>query len=160
MDKLLGDELIQWLPRYKVYANLPKMFLRDHVTTRCIIDCSEIYIQRPKSLHTQATTWSDYKKHETIKFLIGIAPSGFITFISDCYGELTTDRIICTDSNFYNLLEAEDDIIADGGFQMKEDLLHYYCTLSVPTGARVKSQFTAAECQKTKKITNFRIHVE
>ena len=95
-----------------------------------------------------------------MKFLIGIAPSGFITFISDCYGGRTTDRFICNDSNFYNLLEAGDEIMADRGFQIKEDLLHYYCTLSIPPGARVKSQFTTGECHKTKKIANLRIHVE
>ena len=160
LGKLLGNGLIQWLPRDRVYANLPKMFLRHHAKTRCIIDCSEIYIERPKSPDTQAATWSDYKKHNTMKFLIGIAPSGFITFISDCYGGRTTDRFICNDSNFYNLLEAGDEIMADRGFQIKEDLLHYYCTLSIPPGARVKSQFTTGECHKTKKIANLRIHVE
>ena len=42
LGKLLGDGLIQWLPRDRVYANLPRMFLTDHVKTRCIVDCSEI----------------------------------------------------------------------------------------------------------------------
>ena len=33
-----------------------------------------------------AQTWSDYKSHNTIKFLIGITPTGFISFLSNCYG--------------------------------------------------------------------------
>ena len=35
-----------------------------------------------------------------------------------------------------------------------------YCTLSVPPGARIKSQVTNLELRKTKKIANLRIHVE
>ena len=39
-------------------------------------------------------------------------------------------------------------------------MLHYFCTLVVPPGARVKSQMTEAECKKTKEVANLRIHVE
>ena len=50
--------------------------------------------------------------------------------------------------------------MADRGFQIRDDLLHFYCTLYVPPGARVKSQMTERECKKTKEIANLRIHVE
>ena len=50
--------------------------------------------------------------------------------------------------------------MADRGFQIQEDLLHYYCKLSVPPGARVKSQMRTEECRKTKEVANLRIHVE
>ena len=50
--------------------------------------------------------------------------------------------------------------MADRVFQIKEDLLHYYCSLSIPPAARVKSQMTTKECQKTKEVANLRIHVE
>ena len=49
--------------------------------------------------------------------------------------------------------------MADRGVQIQEDLLHHYCTLSVPPGARGTSQMTKVECKKTKEITNRRIHV-
>ena len=51
------------------------------------IDCSEVFIEQPKSLTNQAATWSDYKHHNTVKFLVGITPTGFISFLSDCYME-------------------------------------------------------------------------
>ena len=35
-----------------------------------------------------------------------------------------------------------------------------YCTLSVPPGARIKSEMTHSEVRKTKKNANLRIHVE
>ena len=160
LSKILGDALIVWLPKESIVSNLPALFKAGHKKTRCIIDCSEVYIERPKSLSVQAATWSDYKKHNTFKFLIGIAPSGFITFLSDSYGGRTSDQYICQNSGFYRLLEYGDEIMADRGFQIKEDLLHHYCTLSIPPGARVKSQMTAKECKKTKEVANLRIHVE
>ena len=83
----------------------------------------------------QAATWSDYKHRNTLKFLIGISPTGYITFLSDCYGGRASDRFICSDSGFYNLLEYGDQIMADRGFQIKEELLLRYCSLVVPPGA-------------------------
>ena len=50
--------------------------------------------------------------------------------------------------------------MADRGFQIKEELMLKFCTLSVPPGARVKTQMTTAECKTTKNVANLRIHVE
>ena len=50
--------------------------------------------------------------------------------------------------------------MADRGFQIQEDLLYYYCRLSIPPGARIKAQMIKTECSKTKDIANLRIHVE
>ena len=40
-----------------------------------IIDCSEIFIETPKNLELQSATWSDYKHHNTLKFLVCVAPN-------------------------------------------------------------------------------------
>ena len=160
LSKILGTPLSTWLDREVVRSNLPKTFEGKYGKTRCIIDCTEVYIDRPKSLENQAKTWSDYKKHNTIKFLVAIAPSGFITFVSKCYGGRASDQFICQDSGFYKLLEYGDEVMADRGFQIQEDLLYYYCRLSIPPGARIKAQMTKTECSKTKDIANLRIHVE
>ncbi|XP_065650924.1 uncharacterized protein LOC136079134 [Hydra vulgaris] len=113
-----------------------------------------------ESLYNQAVTWSDYKHHNTVKVLIGIAPNGYITFLSKCYGGRASDKFITSDSGFYNLLERGDEVMADRGFQIREELLFCYCSLSVPPGARVKSQMTATECKKTTDVANLRIHIE
>jgi len=57
-------------------------------------------------------------------------------------------------------LDYGDEVLADRGFHIKDDLLLYYCKLFVPPGERVKAQMSAAECKKTKEIANVRIHVE
>ena len=161
ISNVLGKSLIVWLPREVIRNNLPESFLKaGHKKCRIIIDCSEVFIERPKSLELEYATWSDYKHHNTMKFLIGITPTGFISFLSDCYGGRKTDKFITKDSGFYDNLERDDEIMTDRGFQIQDELLHYYCTLVVPPGARMKSQMTENECKKTKETANLRIHIE
>ena len=64
------------------------------------------------------------------------------------------------DSGFLELLERDDQVMADRGFQITEDLLLKFCSLAVPPGARTKTQFSEKEVAKTKQIANLRIHVE
>ncbi|XP_047137527.1 uncharacterized protein LOC124814027 [Hydra vulgaris] len=102
--------------------------------------------------------------HEVIRknlpiFLVGISPNGFITFLSDCYGGRCSDNFITKDSGFYDLLERDDEVMADREFQIQEELLLRFCTLIVPPGARLKSQMMQ-NAKKNKKIANLRIHVE
>ena len=153
-------KLVTWLPLESIQENMPKIYRKaGYGKVRVIIDCSEVFIERSKSLNVQALTWSDYKSHNTIKFLIGISPTGYITFLSDCYGGCASDRLICNDSNSFDLLDPYDEVMADRGFQIQEELLLKFCTLSVPPGARLKSQMTTQEVKKTKEVAN-RIHVE
>ena len=121
---------------------------------RVILNCSELFIERPKSLDCQVKIWSDYKCHFTIKFLIGISPSGFITFLSSCYCGQASDKFIIKDSGFYDLLECEDVVMADRGFHIQEDLSFYFCNLQVPLDAETKSQVTK---KRYKRQTKFQI---
>ena len=93
MGRILGGALVVWLPRESIRDNLPEIFVKTgHSKCRIIIDCAEVFIERPKSLLNQASTWSDYKHHNTIKFMVGITPSGDISFLSDCYGGRSSDK--------------------------------------------------------------------
>ena len=76
--KFLAEELhplVYWPGKEKIMQNLPKP-LKNYSNLRCTIDCSEVFIDRPRHLQLQALAWSDYKKHNTMKFLVGIAPNG------------------------------------------------------------------------------------
>jgi hypothetical protein len=153
ISRILGRVLVTWLPREAIRDNLPECFKKSgHYKCRVILDCAEVFIERPKGLDNQAATWSDYKHHNTLKFLVGISPSGYITFLSDCYGGRASDKFITNDSNFFEALERDDEVMADRGFQIREELMMKFCSLSIPPGARVKSQFTKKENEKTKQI--------
>ena len=116
----------------------------------CYTYCAGVFIERPKSLINQACTWLEYKHHNTFKFLVGISPTGYVTFWSDCYGGRASDRYIVQDSGFYDLLEREDMVMVDRGFPIHEELLLRFCSLQVLPGARAKSQMTTDECKKNK----------
>ena len=88
LSKVLGKALVVWPPKESIREYLPEIFLKSGYGKYCvIIDCAEVFIERPKSLSAQAATWSDYKHHNTFKFLVGITPTGFISILSSCYGD-------------------------------------------------------------------------
>ena len=55
----------------------------------------------------------DYKSRNTIKFLMGISPTGFITFLSDTYSGRSSRKFICGDSGFFDYLDSYDEVTAD-----------------------------------------------
>ena len=158
---VLSDGLIKWLPKETILEHMPQFFKENGYTRlRCIIDCTEIFLERPKSVNSQKSTWSSYKHHTTAKFLIAISPNGFVTFVSDVYGGKSSDKYIVQKSGFLSNLEFNDDVMTDKGFQIETELLFKYCNLAAPPGARLKLQFTHGEAMKTKTIANLRLHVE
>ena len=92
---------------------LPDCFKPLYSRTTCIINCSEIFIQRPTALSAKAETYSNYKHHNTAKFLIAISPSGAIIFVSKCWGGRTSDKHITTHSGFLDTLMHSDLVLAD-----------------------------------------------
>ena len=86
-------KLIIWPEREALRENLPTCFtsFKNYV---CIIDCTEIYIERPLNLNARAQTFSNYKSHNTIKYLIGITPAGAVSFLSAGWGGRASDKEI------------------------------------------------------------------
>lgn len=59
--------LIKWPDKRTILKNIPKSFRKNYKKCRVIIDCAEIFIQRPSNLDARAKTWSNYKHHNTIR---------------------------------------------------------------------------------------------
>ena len=104
--------LIYWPSKEMIHKYFPNS-LKTYKNLRCTIDCTEVFIDRPRDLEIQALTWSDYKKHNTVKFLVGIAPNGMITFLSNAWGGRASDQHITKTSGFIDLIEPGDLILAD-----------------------------------------------
>ena len=107
----------------------------------------------------QAVTWSDYKKHNTVKVLVGITPRGAISFLSNSWGGRVSDVYITNESGFYNLIDPLDEIMADKGFTIENQLLLRHAKLVIPPGVKGQHQMTPQEVAKTKVVANYRIHV-
>lgn len=72
---------------------MPEAFKKEYPNTRVIIDTAEFYVDHSSSLLSQACTFSAYKNKNTVKVLIGITPSGAISFVFKCYEGSISDKI-------------------------------------------------------------------
>ena len=66
---------IEWFSlKDQVAGTLPFSFRERYPTTVSIIDASEVFIQTLSDLMLQSTAWSNYKHHNTMKFLWLVRP--------------------------------------------------------------------------------------
>lgn len=117
--------LISWPEREALRTSLPQCFVTSYPKTCCIIDCSEVFIERPSNLLARAETWSSYKSHNTVKFLIGITPQGSVSFLSKVYGGRASDKEITENCGIFAHLLPGDQVLADRGFTCAESFALY-----------------------------------
>lgn len=130
----------------------------DQITI--IIDCFEVYIERSSKPKALAQTWSFYKHHNTLKFLIGITPQGMICFISEGYSGRSSDKFVTENCGFLESLENGDVVMADRGFLIEDSLKRLGARAEIPAFTKGQNQLHPYELQKTRKIANLRIQVE
>ena len=81
------DFLIQWPSRDNLRKSMPMCFRKEFGNkVAVIIDCFELFTEKPSGAMKTVLTHSNYKHHQTVKYLIGIAPQGPVTFISKGWG--------------------------------------------------------------------------
>ena len=117
---LMLGSLPLWPSKQQIKLHLPEVFKGELI--RCIIDCKEIKCQTPQDLEKQSEAYSEYKFHNTFEGLVGISPHVWITFVSSLYGGSISDKEIAKSSSLIDLLEENDLIMADRGFDI-QDLL-------------------------------------
>ena len=121
-----------WPSREAVTKTMPEVFKDKYPSTRVIIDCTEIKCEMPSSLLLNTELFSSYKNHMTLKGLIGIAPNGAVTFISQLYTGSISDREIVIRSGFLEQEFSEgDSVMADKGLTI-QDLLPLGTSLNIP----------------------------
>ncbi|KAF2905848.1 hypothetical protein ILUMI_00330 [Ignelater luminosus] len=125
---------------------------------RIIIDFTEVFAAVPRqSTKTQGLTYSSYKHRNTLKRLMGVAPNGVVTYVSDLYPGSTSYKQIVANCSILNELEPGDLVIVDKGFLIK-DLLPNGVALNVPSFLSTP-QFTAEQVQQTERIAKARIFI-
>lgn len=162
-------QLCIWPHRDVIINNMPKDFKNDYPTTLVIIDVSEFRTQAPCALGLQSQLYSDYKSSTTFKALIGCDPNGSVIFASELFTGCISDKQICEQSGFYNVLESlklegyvkdGDAIMADKGFTIREELSNLNLVLNIPPMASSTSQMSVSDTLLTEKIAKHRVHIE
>ena len=111
-----------WLSRAMINADMPDCFRTMYPSTRVILDATEIRVEKPSLPQLQQVIFSNYKNTNTYKVLVGISPSGVITFISKLYAGSISDKELTRNSGILDLLEPGDSVMADRGFDIQDDL--------------------------------------
>ncbi|XP_056136537.1 uncharacterized protein si:dkey-56d12.4 [Lampris incognitus] len=154
--------LIPWLPRETVRATMPAAFKMHFSNTTCIVDCSESLLQKPQKLDSRGESYSHYchyYSHNTVKYLVAIAPCGLIVFVSAAYGGRCSDKFITMDSGILDYLMPEDEVMADRGFTINNLLFERKVKLVMPF-TKKRGQLTEDQVTSTRRIAHVRIHVE
>ena len=148
---------IDWMPTvHQVTGTLPTAFRERFPTTYAIIDGTEVFIETPSDLAMQSSTWSQYKHHNTVKFLVACTPNGAICFVF--VGSISDVELTRTSG----LLDALKDkpgvsIMADKGFTVRDQLSEINVGLNIPAFLNEK-QLSAEDVEKGRKISSLRIH--
>lgn len=159
LHETLFKQLMTKIPsRKKNLSCLPNCF-GAFTNCRIILDCTELYTAIPRqSMSKQKQTYSSYKHRNTWKGLVGVAPNGVITYVSELYAGATSDKKIVEHCGILKELEPGDLILADKGFLIK-DLLPAGVSLNIPPFLSTP-QFTEEQVLRTETIARARIHVE
>ncbi|XP_070171156.1 uncharacterized protein [Polyergus mexicanus] len=153
--------LIYCPPRESVKMTLFIPFRANFAHVYGIIDCFEIQIEKPSNALQQSLTWSEYKKCNTLKYLICCIPDGFINFISSGYGGRVNDVELFEQCDIMDVLPKKCGIMADRGFKQIQTCLNkIQCELIRPPSVKRGSKSSKTEVMLTKRIASLRIHVE
>lgn len=153
--------LIFWPSDKKIKYFLPIPFRARYHNIQSIIDCLEIEIEKPTAPIKQSLTWSEYKKCNTLKYLISSTPDGFINFVSKGYGGRITDSLLVRSSGYLTVVPEGSGVMADRGFKdIGKDLHERNCYLIRPPSVSSSVKPTKAEVIESKRIASLRIHIE
>lgn len=69
MSSVFG-RFVKWQSKEMNMKCMPLSFKKKFPRTRSIIDCTELFVQKPRTPSAQSTTYSSYKHHNTFKSLV------------------------------------------------------------------------------------------
>ncbi|XP_070544930.1 uncharacterized protein [Ptychodera flava] len=153
-------EIDIWPSRELVDLMMPSCFKEKYPTTRVVIDATEIQMEKPSSPDLQSLTYSCYKSRNTVKGLVGITPSGAVSFVSDLHTGSVSDKELTIFSGLPDKLEKGDGVMADKGFNIQDELAAKGAVLNMPPFVTPGQQMSVEDVIETRSIAAVRIHVE
>ncbi|XP_037548910.1 uncharacterized protein LOC119425453 [Nematolebias whitei] len=153
--------LLYWPERDVLMKTMPLKFQKHFgQKTAVIVDCFEVFIERPKNVLAHAQTWLNYKRSNSVKFLMGITPQGSVCFLSKSWGDRASDKCIIENCGLLLKLLPGDLILADHGFNIQDSVESYCAQVNIPSFSSGKAQLSAVDVETTRKVAHVRTHVE
>ncbi|XP_026287799.1 uncharacterized protein LOC113213073 [Frankliniella occidentalis] len=137
----------------------PKPF-KPFKNLKIIIDGFELNLEFPSNFQQQGNTYSEYKAHNTVRFIIGISPHGTIVFVTPGYEGNMSERKALEESGFFDMLKPGDVVMCDRGFEINNELLRRGVEVLKPPSLGGRKKFTPEEEILTRAIASARIYVE
>lgn len=147
-----------------MFVNKASAF-RDFGDVHMVMDCTELFTEKPSSLSERKHTFSNYKHHQTFKFLVVLSTHAqpCVVYVSRMYGGRASDKLITAQSQDFldYAKEMGGKIMCDKGFAGNYKMTPLGIDLVMPAfKGRDRLQFTTREIRKSSDISSCRIHVE
>lgn len=152
------QSLIYWPTDDENQCSMPQCFA-EFPTTKVVLDCTEIPVEALSCLDCRTATYSHYKSGHTVKYLVGVTPSGLISYISPGFGGRSTDQAILEICDFLSKMKNGEAIMVDKGFLIQKQCTEAGITLHRPPFLHNQS-LTKKESELTAAIARARVHVE
>uniref|UniRef100_A0A1X7VVM3 DDE Tnp4 domain-containing protein n=1 Tax=Amphimedon queenslandica TaxID=400682 RepID=A0A1X7VVM3_AMPQE len=123
LDYWGSSQKMSWMPSVEqVKGTLPTAFRDKYPTTYAIINGSKVFLETPSDLAMQSSTWSQYKHHSTVKFLVACTPNRAICFVSPAYVGSISDVELTRINGLFDALRDKSGVstMADKGFTIRE----------------------------------------
>ncbi|XP_058825510.1 uncharacterized protein LOC131685658 [Topomyia yanbarensis] len=153
--------LVRWPTGEIINSNTPPKFHKLYnAPIAVILDCFEVFTEKPGVKDSIVKMYSSYKHHYTVKEMIGITSFGSISFISKPYSGRSSDKYITENCGFLDKLMENDIVLADRGFTIREAVEQRGAVLKVPDSASKKQQMSSTAVERTRALAAVRIEIE
>ena len=158
LHEVLFRQFMDVVPsRQKNNMFIPECF-KSYPNVRVVLDCTEISCEIPKSMEKQKATYSNYQGRNTIKYKVGCAINGCVTYCSSGFPGSSSDKAIVQHSGILSQLVSGDMVLADKGFIIS-DILPPGVSLNIPSFL-YDPQFTEDKVYENRSKSRARIHIE
>ena len=148
------------MPEWDQTVNAKQFSQFPHL--RIVLDCTEIFCEKPSSLQANKEVYSNYKSHTTFKYLVGISPHPAVVYVSKAWGGRASDkRITQTSTDLLDKLKPNDEVMVDRGFEIEGTLTPLGVKLTIPDfKGQGRAQLSESEGKCSEKTAESLIHVE
>ncbi|XP_014234424.1 uncharacterized protein LOC106657409 [Trichogramma pretiosum] len=153
-------QIIYWPRREEILKKLPACY-HNYKQTRLVLHCTEMQVVKQRCTSCRELLVANNKEYESIKLVLGIAPSGLIIFKSNTYDTQDENESIFTKIKILTYLDpAHDAILDDKTLDITNECSKWNISLvKLPTMEK-NNMYNTTDVELIKNIAIGRLHVD